>query len=124
MDNPAVIDKNDFISLTEPTMEVEGILRNACYDCHSNETKFPWYAHVAPVSWWLSDHIQEGREELNFSDWGTYSEKRSDHKLEECIELVEEGEMPLNSYTWTHGNAVLSDTDKSTLIEFFKDLRK
>lgn len=124
MENPAVVDEEDFIVITNPDDEIEGMLRKACYDCHSNETEYPWYANVAPVSWWLAHHIEEGREELNFSKWGTYNEKRSDHKLEECVELIEEGEMPLNSYTWTHGDAELSDKQKESLMEFFNDLRK
>lgn len=123
MENPAVVAENDFIAVTEPDEEVEAILRNACYDCHSNETVYPWYANVAPVSWWLKNHIDEGRGELNFSEWGTYKERRAHHKLEESIELVEKGKMPLSSYTWTHGDAVLSADQQELLIEFFNDIK-
>ena len=123
MENPSVNAEDDFIAITSPNDEVKSILRNACYDCHSNETVYPWYAQIAPVSWWLKNHIDEGRGELNFSEWGTYKDRRAKHKLKESIELVEEGEMPLSSYTWTHGDAVLSNDQKELLIDFFNELR-
>lgn len=118
--NPPVVEADDFISITQPSAEVEKILRTACYDCHSNETVYPWYSNIAPVSWMLEDHIEEGREHLNFSKWGTFELKKQNHKLDECAEEVEEGEMPLNSYTWTHGDASLSDKQKKTLADWFK----
>lgn len=122
--NEPIIVSNDFISLTNPTTEVKTLLKSACYDCHSNQTRYPWYSEVAPVSWWLQHHVNEGKEHLNFSEWGTYSEKKSDHKLEECAEEVEEGEMPLNSYTWAHGDAKLTAEQRALLEDFFKSLRK
>lgn len=118
--NPPVVEADDFISITQPSAEVEKILRTACYDCHSNETVYPWYSNIAPVSWMLEDHIEEGREHLNFSKWGTFELKKQNHKLDECAEEVEEGEMPLNSYTWTHGDASLSDKQKKTLADWFE----
>lgn len=121
--NPTFEAKNDFIAMTNPPEEVTQILRAACYDCHSHETKYPWYSQVAPISWWVKHHIDEGKEHLNFSEWGTYSEKKADHKLEECAEEVEEGEMPLDSYTWVHGEAKLSIDQKETLEDFFNGLR-
>ena len=92
----------DFVALTSANAEVANTLKIACYDCHSNQPTYPWYSNIAPISWWMQNHIDEGSHHLNFSVWGTYSEKRKDHKLEECIEMVEEGEMPMNSYTWMH----------------------
>lgn len=121
--NPKVDPAKDFIALMQPSEEVKGILQNACYDCHSHTTVYPWYSQIAPVSWWLKDHVDEGKEHLNFSVWGDYSAKKADHKLEECAEEVEEGEMPLSSYTWIHGEAKLSDKQRKTLAEFFKGLR-
>lgn len=118
--NPKVEKTKDFIAITQPSADVEKMLRSACYDCHSNETKYPWYSNVAPVSWFLKDHIDEGREHLNFSVWGDYSEKKANHKLDECAEEVEEKEMPLDSYTWTHGDAKLSDAQRETLATWFK----
>lgn len=123
MNNPKVDEKNDFIAITSPNHEVESLLRRACYDCHSNETVYPWYAQIAPISWWLKNHIDEGREHLNFSEWGTYKQKRADHKLEECAEEVAEGEMPLDSYTWTHSDADLNADQKKMLKDFFNGLR-
>jgi len=89
---------------TKPTKEISEILQTNCYDCHSAETKYPWYAEVAPVSYWLADHIKDGKKHFNVSEWDSYSVKKKDHKLDELIEMVEEGEMPLDSYTWTHGS--------------------
>ena len=117
--NPAT----DFISVTAANTEVAGLLKTACYDCHSNQPTYPWYTNMAPVSWWIKHHINEGSQHLNFSIWGTYKDKRKNHKLEECIEMIEEGEMPISSYTLMHGEAKLTDAQKLQLVEFFKALK-
>ena len=114
--NPAT----DFIALTSANAEVANTLKIACYDCHSNQPSYPWYTNIAPVSWWIKHHINEGSHHLNFSIWGTYKEKRKNHKLDECVEMVEEGEMPMSSYTIMHGDAKLTDAQKLQLVEFFK----
>lgn len=119
-ENPAVLVENDFIEITKPNQEAIALLRSACYDCHSNETEYPLYSNIAPISWWLADHIEEGREHMNFSVWGTYSEKKQKHKLHECYEEVEEGEMPLESYTYTHAEAKLSAEQRELLEDWFK----
>ncbi len=108
----------DFISVLNPPIEVAEIMKSACYDCHSNETTYPWYSNVAPVSWWVNHHVEEGREHLNFSIWSTYPQKKAIHKLEEFYEEVEEGEMPLSSYTWMHAEAKLTDAQKETLLNW------
>ncbi|MCD6016919.1 MAG: hypothetical protein K0S53_40 [Bacteroidetes bacterium] len=113
----------DFVTITSANAEVSHILKTACYDCHSNQPTYPWYSNLAPISWWMQNHIDEGSHHLNFSIWGTYSEKRKDHKLEECIEMVEEDEMPMASYTWMHKEAKLTDAQKLQLVEFFKATR-
>ena len=118
-----VDDQKDFISLVVPNQEVASILKTSCYDCHSNQPIYPWYSNIAPVSWWIKNHINEGRHHLNFSVWGDYSDKRKHHKLEECIEMIEEDEMPMSSYTLIHKNAALSDAQKVQLVEFFKALK-
>ncbi|PHR28160.1 MAG: cytochrome C [Fluviicola sp.] len=118
--NPKVEEAKDLIAITTPPADIEKMIRTACYDCHSFETKYPWYSNVAPVSWFLGDHIEEGREHLNFSVWGTYDEDKANHKLHECEEEVEHKEMPLDSYTWTHGDAKLSDDQREKLAEWFK----
>jgi hypothetical protein len=118
--NPKVDKAKDLITITNPPAEIEKMIRSACYDCHSNETKYPWYSNVAPVSWFVGDHIEEGREHLNFSVWGDYPEGKANHKLHECEEELEENKMPLDSYTWTHGDAKLSDDQREELAEWFE----
>jgi len=103
--------------------EVESILKRACFDCHSNNTYYPWYTNIQPVGWWLQNHINEGKGELNFSDFAAYSPKKADHKLEEVVELVEEKEMPLKSYTWVHKDAVLNAQEIETLVNWANSLR-
>ena len=112
-----------FLQETQPPTEVAAIMKTACYDCHSNHTVYPWYAEVAPVSFWLNDHIEHGKGHLNFSEWATYSKKKRDHKLEELIEEVEEDEMPLQSYTWVHGDAKLTNAQKEALYDWAKRMR-
>lgn len=114
--------EKDFIVSEKPPKEVEVLLRKICYDCHSNQINYPWYSKIAPVSWWIKDHINVGREHFNFSEWGNYPQGKKAHKAEECWEEVEEGEMPLQSYTFIHRDATLSDTDKALLINYFKQI--
>ncbi|UZO80432.1 heme-binding domain-containing protein [Aquimarina sp. ERC-38] len=125
--NPA---KNDagyqsvelFEKETNITPGVQQIFKTDCYDCHSNHSVYPWYASIAPFSFFIDHHIEEGKEHFNVSDWATYSDKKKDHKLEELIEEVEEGEMPLLSYTWLHGD--LTEAEKKDLINWATELRK
>jgi hypothetical protein len=121
--NPALTPEKDFIDVTNAPNEVAVLLKSSCYDCHSNETKYPWYFNVAPISWWLKNHINEGREELNFSLWNDYNTKRKDKKLKECIEQINEGEMPMSSYTLTHKDAKLRAAQQKALNDFFASLR-
>ncbi len=118
--NPVVVQQNDFISVTNPPDDIKQILKTSCYDCHSYESTYPWYTNVAPISWWVKQHINEGREELNFSEWGTFSEKRKKHKLEEVYEEVDEEEMPLKSYLIVHHDAKLTVEQKNDLVAWFK----
>lgn len=115
--------KTAFLIETNPSKEVQKILGTSCYDCHSNTTTYPWYSNIAPVSYWLSYHVKEGKKHLNFSDWRNYSLKKKDHKLEEVIETVESSEMPLKEYTWTHSEANLTAAQKQALISWVKDTR-
>lgn len=98
-----------FLNETNPSKNVQGILKRACYDCHSDSTNYPWYAQITPINFWLENHINHGKENLNFSKWNQYSSKRKEHKLDEIIELVEQGKMPLESYTLVHKDAILND---------------
>ena len=78
---PQEIDKqNDLIAMTDPSQEIVSLLHTACYDCHSYETKYPWYAYTAPTKWFMQKHVNEGREHLNFSIWGNYSQDKKSHK--------------------------------------------
>ena len=103
-----VVTENDFIKSENPPLEIANLLKNSCYDCHSNNTAYPWFDKIKPVTFWVNHHVEEGKEHLNFSEWGTYSEQQKAHKLEEIIEEVEEKEMPLNVYLLTHGEAEVS----------------
>jgi hypothetical protein len=114
----------DLISLTAPSAEVTQLLKTACYDCHSNQPTFPWYTNIAPVSWWIKHHIDEGSHHLNFSEWGTFELKRKNHKLDECVEMLEKNEMPMSSYTWIHQEAKITDAQRLLLIEWFKGLKE
>ncbi|MBD0776610.1 heme-binding domain-containing protein [Maribacter sp. ANRC-HE7] len=113
----------DFLKETNPSPEVRMVLQNACYDCHSDNTRYPWYNTVAPISFLLSKHVDEGKDELNFSTWDTYSGKRKSHKLEEVVEVLENGEMPLKSYTWIHSEAQLTADQMNAVIEWAKRSR-
>ena len=103
---------------------VNGIMEKACYDCHSNNTVYPWYANIQPVGFWLDDHVKEGKGELNFSEFLTYSPKKARHKMEKVVEEVKEGGMPLDSYTWIHKNAILTQEEKSELTTWADTLAK
>lgn len=114
---------SDFIATYNPPIEVEGILRASCYDCHSNNTNYPWYNQIQPVNWYLADHVDEGKRELNFSEFGDYSAKRAAHKLEEVIKEVKNDQMPLESYTLIHSHAKLSEQDKKVLMDWIGELK-
>lgn len=98
--------------------DVSITLRKACYDCHSNNTNYPWYAGIQPMAWWLNDHIKEGKSELNFSEFGSYKLKRKIKKFNEIAGEVTDGEMPLNSYTWIHKDAILTKEESNKLINW------
>ncbi len=110
-------DQTNHVSTKYPvSAELEAILKPACYDCHSNLTKYPWYAEIQPVASWLAGHIKEGKRELNFSEFTKRKVAVQNRKFEEIIEMLNEGNMPLSSYTWTHGDAKLSEQQRQTLV--------
>jgi hypothetical protein len=96
--------------------ETKTVLAKACNDCHSNNTRYPWYANLQPVHWWLNNHIVDGKKELNYDEYTNKSLRYQFHKMEETIEMVKDGEMPLDSYTWTHKDAKLTDTEKNAIV--------
>ena len=112
-----------FLEETNPPDEVKSILRESCFDCHSDNTAYPWYDNIAPVSYWLDDHIKEGKEHLNFSSWKNYSRGEKDQKLEELIDEVSEGKMPIKEYKWTHKNAKLSQEQIDGVVSWAQQTR-
>lgn len=97
---------------------VQTVLQAACYDCHSNHTHYPWYTYVQPVGWILSNHIKNGKKELNFSDFGSYSKRRQESKFKSIASQVHDGAMPLYSYTIMHKNARLTKEEKYLIISW------
>ena len=98
-------------------------INEACYDCHSNHSEFPWYTYVQPVGWWINGHIKNARKHLNFSEFVGFDDKKAKHKLDECIEYVEEGKMPLASFKLTHPEARITDTERATMVAWFKEMQ-
>lgn len=117
---PEINMDKDYLSMNNAPIEIITILQNSCYDCHSNQTNYPWYSKIAPVSWMLKSHVNEGREHLNLSNFGDYSLEEKNSIQKECIEEIEENKMPLKSYTFIHANARLSDDTKQSLINFLR----
>lgn len=116
--NPPVDESQTIFARTQMTPQVAGIFDRSCRDCHSNKTVWPWYTQVAPVSWWLTNHVNEGRQNLNLSEWARLNRDRQDRKLRQICDEVQDGAMPLSSYTPIHPQAKLSDQDKKTLCDW------
>jgi hypothetical protein len=117
-------DKSKDISLSYPVSDsVTALFNKACNDCHSNNTEYPWYAEVQPLGWWLNDHVIDGKKHFNLNEFSSYRIAKQYHKLEECIEQVKEGEMPLESYTVIHKEARLSEAERETLVAWFESIR-
>jgi len=122
--NPPVNEGMDFLRIKDTPEPIAKIIRNSCYDCHSNESKYPFYSNIQPFAWLLKNHIDEGRQELNFSVFATYEKKRQAHKLEESAEMVEQKEMPLESYQIAHPVAKLTDEQRKELAQYFRKIKK
>ena len=108
----------DFMTVNTVPQNVSNALKTSCYDCHSNNTSYPWYNKVQPVAWILENHIEEGKAELNFSEWDNYSKRRKKSKLKSIISQIEDDKMPLKSYTLIHKNANLSNNQKKEIIDW------
>jgi len=102
---------------------VEQVLKTSCYDCHSNNTNYPWYANIQPFGWLLANHIREGKAELNFSDFGSYTSRRQKSKLKGIENSIRDGSMPLESYTLMHREAFLSKEEKALLLDWSMKVR-
>jgi hypothetical protein len=116
--------KDDLISSGMLPENISAILRTSCYDCHSNQTTYPWYSKVAPASWLLAKDIRDGREDLNFSDWGSLGKRRQIGNLRKIKEEVSSGAMPLRNYLIIHRRAKLSAEQKSALVKWTGDATK
>lgn len=112
----------DFVAMNPGNAEGATLLKSACYDCHSYETRYPWYAEVAPVSWAIADHVEEGREHVNFSLWGSYSSEDKSEILEESVEEIQEGKMPDPNYVKMHAEAEMTESNKTLLINYLESL--
>lgn len=118
------VPKTDFLLVNNTQVNISTILQESCYDCHSNNTKYPWYNKVQPAAWFLENHIKDGKEELNFNEWDTYSNRRKNSKLKSIISQVKDDEMPLASYTLIHKDAKLSKPEKTLIIDYMKNLKE
>lgn len=122
--NPEANEGMDFLKIKNTPEPMAKLIKNSCYDCHSNETEYPAYSYIQPAGWLLKNHIDEGRKELNFSTFATYEPKRQAHKLEEAAEYVEQKKMPLESYTLGHSDAKLSVEQRKQLVDYFRMIQK
>lgn len=113
---------SSIVAIHQVPADVRRILSRSCYDCHSNSTKYPWYAAVQPAGWWLNWHVNEGKRELNFSEFAVYSGKRAVRKLNHVADEVRERHMPLKSYLLLHREAKLTDADIALVSNWAEDL--
>lgn len=118
-----VVPKTDFLLANNPSENMRTLLQESCYDCHSNNTDYPWYNKIQPAAWFLEDHIKEGKAELNFNTWNEYSNRRKNSKLKSIINQIENDDMPLFSYTLIHSDAVLSKSEKELVIGYMKQIK-
>lgn len=117
-------DKDDFIVRLAPPPEVKKMLQVACYDCHSDNTRYPWYAEIQPGGWWLKQHIDDGKRELTFSSFGAYSAKKQAKKLSAIVDEIGGRTMPLKSYTWIHRDAIFTDAQLKTLTTWLEGVQE
>lgn len=111
---------NDISKVYAVPINVGAILKRSCYDCHSNKTNYPFYARIQPMRYMMDKHVSKGKEELNFDEFGTYSSRKQRSKLRAIGESLEEGSMPISSYTFIHRDAILSKNDKNVLMDWIK----
>ena len=101
---------------------VKNIMAVACNDCHTNNTRYPWYANIQPVGWWLQNHVNEGKRHLNYSEFTSLEKKKQYKKMDETAHEVKEGDMPLNSYLWIHHDAELTQAEKDMIVNWAQQL--
>lgn len=122
--NPPVDHKVNFVDAKKTPAKIQGLLKGVCYDCHSNETVYPKYAYIAPISWSVKSHINEGREHLNFSIWDTYNKDLKQSMLSKSIQTIQNKTMPMPGYIVYHKEANLSDAERALLIQYFDQMLK
>ncbi|MEZ7496993.1 heme-binding domain-containing protein [Leeuwenhoekiella aequorea] len=117
------VPQTDFMLVHKVPEAIQKKIQVSCYDCHSNNTQYPWYNRVQPVAWFLEDHIKEGKAELNFNEWDSLSSRRKASKLRSIIKQIESGEMPLDSYTLIHRDAKFSKEETEEIINWVTQLK-
>ncbi|MDK2771404.1 MAG: heme-binding domain-containing protein [Flavobacterium sp.] len=117
------IPNTDFMVVNNVPQNIYNSLQTSCYDCHSNNTSYPWYNKVQPVAWFLENHIEEGKAELNFSEWDNYSNRRKKSKLKSIVSQIKDNKMPLSSYTFIHKEAVLDNTKRQEILNYITELK-
>lgn len=122
--NQPVDTKVNFVDARKSPEKIRTLLKNACYDCHSNETVYPKYAFIAPVSWSVKSHVNEGREHLNFSVWGTYNKDLKENMLTKSVQTIQNKAMPMPGYIVYHKEANLSEAERALLIQYFEEMLK
>lgn len=113
----------NFTKVYNVPKNVEAIVRTSCYDCHSNNTNYPWYSNVQPVGFFMEHHIKEAKEDLNFSEWGNYSKRKQENKLDRIVKQIKSDEMPLASYTLIHKNARLTTVQKEEIMDWLSKIK-
>ena len=113
----------NFTKVYNVPKNVEAIVRTSCYDCHSNNTNYPWYANIQPVRFFMEHHIKEAKEDLNFSEWGNYSKRKQENKLDRIVKQIKSDEMPLASYTLIHKNARLTTVQKKEVMDWISKIK-
>lgn len=122
--NPESDPAHDFIAMENPPAQIATMLKGACYDCHSNQTKYPWYTSIQPVGWWIRGHYRGARMNVNFSEWKDFNEDDKPLAMRECAEEIESRHMPMKSYVNMHPEAELSDEEVTQLAAYFRGKAK
>ncbi|HCE54243.1 MAG: hypothetical protein APF83_07400 [Lutibacter sp. BRH_c52] len=117
-----IVPSTDLMEVYNVPEQVEIIFKTSCYDCHSNNTYYPWYNKIQPASWMIQNHIKKGKAELNFNEFGSYSERKRKSKFKSILSQVKDGEMPLASYTWIQRDAKLSENEKKAIEDWINKM--
>ncbi len=115
--------ETDFMLVNKVPNGIKKKLQVSCYDCHSNNTHYPWYSKIQPGAWFMKNHIKNGKKELNFNEWDSLSNRRKKSKLKSLISQIKDNEMPLGSYTLIHRNAIFSEAEKQEIIQWITQLK-